>query len=135
MSSSPPDSPARGGETRRTRVSPLWLGALIGLLPLLVLAVIEAAAVVLTAGARALTVGQGFAAEQLATALTLGVGLALGFVAYATLLVLVWRRIIVWRHAGQERQATGALFALALTALVVLLPVVLALLIPQHPAP
>jgi hypothetical protein len=96
---------------------------------------IVAAAVILTAGARLLTVGHGFSAGQVATALTLGGGLALGFIAYAIALVRVWRRITSWRLAGQGRQAAGALSSLAITALVVVLPVVLALLLPQQPAP
>lgn len=94
-----------------------------------------AAAVGLTAVARALTSGQSFATEQLATILTLALGLALGFVLYSIAIVRVWRRMTAWRLAGAVRRATGALRALAITALIVLLPVVLALVIPQHPAP
>ncbi|HLV97176.1 MAG TPA: hypothetical protein VKT82_00740 [Ktedonobacterales bacterium] len=128
-----PSTPVSG--TRRARLPELWRGVLIGLLPLLALAVALAVVSALTTGARALTVGLGFSAEQLATALTLGVGLALGFTVYAIALVRVWRRITAWRLAGQSRQAIGAFSSLAITALVILLPVVLALLIPQHPAP
>jgi hypothetical protein len=97
--------------------------------------VLVAAAVGLTAGARALTSGQGFATEQLATVVTLALGLALGFVLYSMAIVLVWRQMTAWRLAGAGRQATGALCGLAITALIVLLPVLLALVIPQHPAP
>jgi hypothetical protein len=105
------------------------------LLPLGVLAVLVAAAVGLTAGVRALTSGQGFSNEQLATVLTLGIGLALGFLGYTIAIVRIWRCMTAWRLAGAGRQATGALWGLAITALLVLLPVVLALVIPQHPAP
>jgi hypothetical protein len=106
-----------------------------GLLPLVALIVVLAAALALTAGARALSVGWGFPAEHFATALTLGVGLALGFTVYTIALVRVWRRMTAWRRVGEGRRAAGALWALAITALVVLLPVLLALIIPQQPAP
>ena len=122
-------------ETRRPSTTQWWRGVLLGLLPLLALAVIVAASVALTAEARAITAWLGFAAEQLATALTLGVGLALGCLVYTILLVWVWRRATAWRRAGQTRQATGVLCSLTITAVVVLLPVGLALLIPQHPMP
>jgi hypothetical protein len=108
---------------------------LIGCIPLGVLVVLVVAAVGLTAVARALTGGQGFATEQLATVLTLVPGLALGFVLYTIALVRVWRRMTAWRLAGAVRRATGALWALVITALLVLLPAVLALVVPQHPAP
>ena len=131
--SSQSTTPATG--TPHAGAAELWRGVLIGLIPLGVLAVIAAASVALTAVVRALTSGQDFSTEQLAVVLTLGIGLALGFVTYLIAIVWVWRRMTTWRLSGYARKAAGALWALAITALIVLLPVVLALVIPQHPAP
>lgn len=128
-------SPTTTPGMSHTRAAELWRGVLIGFLPLGLLVVIAAAALALTAGVRALVGGQAFSTEQLAVVLTLGIGLALGFVVYVIAIVRVWRRMTTWRLPGYARQATGALWALAITALIVLLPVVLALVIPQHPAP
>lgn len=135
MSSTSAQPTTPGAGVPPARIPELWRGFLIGVIPLGVLAVVVTAAVALTALARALTSGQGFATEQPATVLTLGLGLALGFVLYSIAIVRVWRQMTAWRLAGAGRQATGALWALAITALIVLLPVVLALVIPQHPAP
>lgn len=135
MSSMASQSPMPVSDVPPVRTPALWRGVLVGLLPLGVLVVIVAAAVALTAGARALTSGQGFATEQLVTTLTLGLGLALAFIGYTLAIVRVWRQMTALRLAGDLRRATGALWALAITALIVLLPVLLALVIPQHPAP
>jgi hypothetical protein len=135
MSSTSAQPTTPGAGVPHARLPELWHGVLIGCIPLGVLAALAAVAVGLTAGARALTTGQSFATEQLATVLTLALGLALGFVLYGIAIVLIWRQMTAWRLAGAVRKASGALWAMAITALIVLLPVVLALVIPQHPAP
>jgi hypothetical protein len=45
----------------------------------------------------------------------------------------VLRRVAAWQGDGTVHQATGALCALGITVLLVLLPLVLAVLLPQHP--
>jgi hypothetical protein len=40
-----------------------------------------------------------------------------------------------WQHEGRTGRAGGGLCALGMTALVVALPILLAVLLPQHPAP
>lgn len=135
MSSASSRSPTPAAGASHVGIPELWRGVLVGFLPLLLLAVFVVAAEALTVGARALSTGQDFSTEQLAVVLTLALGLALGLVVYVLALVRVWRRMTIWRLTGHARQAIGALWALAITALIILLPVVLALVIPQHAAP
>jgi hypothetical protein len=44
-------------------------------------------------------------------------------------------RIHAWQLAGQRRAAAAAMITLCMTAVFVLLPVLLATMLPQHPAP
>jgi len=124
-----------GSDSPTSRIPALWRGVLIGLLPLGILTVMVAAAIALTAGARALISGQDFFAERLVTSLTLGSALAIGFIMYAIAIIRTWGRITTWQLTGQVQQAKGALWTLALTALIVLLPVIIAFVFPQHHGP
>jgi len=45
------------------------------------------------------------------------------------------RQVDSWQRAGDASPATVTLWSLGATALLVLLPVLLAWLLPQHPAP
>jgi hypothetical protein len=125
MSSRSWDSSAGGSITR---------GALTGLMPLLSL-VVFGLALLLTAGVRIATASQGFFAQQHYAVIVLATGLALSAIAYAMLCRLALRRARGWLLDGSGRAATAAYWALGVSALVVLLPVLLALLLPQHPAP
>lgn len=125
MSSRSWDSSAGGSVPR---------GVLTGLMPLLSL-VIFGLALLLTAGVRIATASQGFFAQQRYAVIVLSIGLALAAIAYAVLCRLALRRARAWLLDGSGRAAVAAYWALGVTALVVLLPVLLALLLPQHPAP
>jgi len=41
----------------------------------------------------------------------------------------------IWQRDGTTRQANAASWALTATALIIVLPVLLAIILPQHPAP
>ncbi|HEY7355462.1 MAG TPA: hypothetical protein VH590_03315 [Ktedonobacterales bacterium] len=110
-------------------------GALVGFIPLALLAGIMGLALALTALVRGVTDGQGVAAEKTAPLLTLAVGLVMAVVTSIVALARVWRRMRAWQQAGDEAPAFGAFWALAVTGLLVLLPFVLALVWPQHPVP
>jgi hypothetical protein len=104
-------------------------------MPLARLILIFALALLLTLLARAATASLDFAVQQAAAVITLAAGLAAAAVIYALSLVGVFRRMADWRADGHTAQASAALWALAVTALIVVLPIIVAALVPQHPAP
>jgi hypothetical protein len=110
-------------------------GALVGLIPLGLLAGAVVLTLVITVLARQLVAASGFFAQQQAALITLIVGLVVAIVVYAVALWSILRRVAAWQHDEEQAQASAALWALGATALVVIVPVLLALLLPQHPAP
>jgi hypothetical protein len=110
-------------------------GALSGLLPLGLLAGLVVLTLVLTTIARLVVGSHGFFLEQEVDLIVLVAGLGLAAIAYVVVTVRTVRRVTAWQRAGAQGRPNGSLFALLLTALVVVLPVLLALLVPQHPAP
>jgi hypothetical protein len=119
-------APARGG---------FGSGLLAGLTPLARLVVIAAVAIGLTILSRSFTTGQGFFFEQRVAVIVLAVGLLAAFALYAVSCVGALRQVGAWQRSGEAAKAAGALWALGVTAFVVLLPVILAAVLPQHPAP
>lgn len=112
-----------------------WRGALIGLVPLGLLIVSVAVTLLLTALARQLLAAAGFFAQQQVAVITLIVGLVLASVVYAVAIWRTLRRVRIWQQNGEIAQVSAALWTLGATALVVVVPVLVALLLPQHPAP
>jgi hypothetical protein len=108
---------------------------IFGLEPLFPLLLI----VVLTIGlawlARQITAGAGFYTQQWAAGVIVVLGIRGGAVALAIFSVRALRQVKTWQEAGMSAQAGAALWGLIVVALVVLLPLLLAILIPQHPAP
>lgn len=115
--------------------SKTFRGALVGLIPLGLLAGVVVLTLVITVLARQLVAASGFFAQQQAALITLIAGLVVAIVVYAVALWSRLRRVTAWQHDGEQAQASAALWALGATALVVIVPVLLALLLPQHPAP
>ena len=113
----------------------LVLGAVVGLIPLGLLLLIGAVTVLLTALARQIVASSGFFAQQQASVIVLIVGLVVALVVYVIAIVRTMRNITSWQRNGADGQARAALLALGCTALVVLVPVVLAIVLPQNPAP
>ena len=109
----------------------VWTG-LAPLLPLLVGATLTVAA---TALARVVATPQGFFVWQWVDVVVWVVGLALTALVYGIVLARALRHARVWQERGLTPAANAAYWALALTALVTLAPLLLALLLPQHPAP
>ena len=110
-------------------------GVLIGLIPLGLLAGVVLVVIVITALARELATGGGFFVQQQAALITLIVGLVLAIVVFAIAVWRVLRRVAAWQQTGVVVQAKAALWALGATALVIVIPVLLAILLPQHPFP
>ncbi|MGZ3581171.1 MAG: hypothetical protein ACXVCX_00395 [Ktedonobacterales bacterium] len=122
---------AERASTREAR----WRGALLGLTPLLCLTLVAAAALGFAPVVRALLVSQGFFVELDAEVAVLAGGLALAAGVYGATLVRSLRRVGHWHRAGLASEASAALVALAATGVIVALPVILAFVIPQQPAP
>ena len=112
-----------------------WRGLRGGLTPLAVLVVGVAATVGLTVVARHLLAGNGFFAAQRACVIVLAGGSAASALLYAIAGLHALRRVRAWQHEGRTACAGGGLCGLGMTALVVALPILLAALLPQHPAP
>jgi hypothetical protein len=110
-------------------------GFVAGLIPLGAVVLVVVITIALDALARALSAGQGFFVQQWVEVIVYVLGL---IVSIATLAVLSRRtllRVARWRVAGHAGKAAGALWGLTVTAFVVILPVVLAIVAPQHPYP
>ena len=110
-------------------------GVLEGLIPLGLLLLVVAITVLLTALARQLLASSGFFVQQQVAVIVLIAGFVVALVVYIIAIVRTMRNITSWQQSGAAGQARAALFALGCTALVVLLPVVLAIVLPQNPAP
>jgi hypothetical protein len=108
---------------------------LIGLIPLSLLIFIVAATYLLTALARQLVASSGFFVQQQAAVIVLVVGLVAALAVFVFAIVCTIKRVKAWQQRGALGQARAALVALGFTALVVLLPVILTIVLPQHPAP
>ncbi len=134
-SASTPTAPGPDTSSRGRRGQ----GVVAGLVPLGALVVIVIVTVAVIALVRALTAGQGFSIQQAiqqgAAVFTLLAGLVVGAAVYTVAGVRALRRVAHWQQVGMTAQANGALWGLALGALVVLLPLLLAIFLPQHPAP
>ena len=113
----------------------IWHGVLVGLIPLGLLAGIVVITLLVTALARQLVAGSGFFVQQQTALIALIVGLVLAIVVYALAIWRVLRHVKIWQQEGIIAQANATLWALTATALITVLPVLLAIILPQHPAP
>lgn len=93
-----------------------------GLRPIALLAVALLATAALTTVARVLVESQGFFVERSATLVVLGLGLAVATLLYA-------------RACTRALRHRANSWPLVITALIVAAPVILAILLPQNPAP
>jgi hypothetical protein len=134
MFSSPTSQVTAGGSTLPGRGNAAR-GFASGLLPLVPVTVIVVVALALAALARQLTAGQGFYTQQWAAVIIIVLGLLGSAASYIVSCVRAMSQVRRWQETGQTSQASGALWGLVVVTLLVLLPVLLAILIPQHPAP
>jgi hypothetical protein len=124
-----------GGDHPTGTIQDLIRGFLLGLSPLAPLAIIVLLTTVLTAVARQLTAGAGFNTQQWVAVILVALGLILAIVAVVVFSRRAFRTIKRWQGAGMLQEANAALLGLVVVALVLVLPVLLAILAPQHPAP
>ncbi len=104
-------------------------------LPLAVLAAMVTASAITLALVRALTAPFGLFTEQAVVLATLALMGLLALTGYALACRRVMALIHAWQLTDQGAAAAAAMGTLSLTALIVVLPVLLATLLPQHPAP
>ena len=112
-----------------------WRGLLFGFVPLALLVVMVVIALAVTALIRQLFDPSGFFVVQQAALITLIAGLVIAFVIYVVAIVLTLRRVAAWQQIGATKSSRAALWSLRITAFIVLLPVLLAIVLPQNPAP
>ena len=110
-------------------------GILLGLIPLLLLAIIVIVTLLITAFARQWVASSGFFRQQQVALIVLIAGFILAILAFAIAIWRVSEQIKDWQQDGLVKPGRAALWALGITVLIVLLPVVLAIVLPQNPAP
>ena len=140
ISSSESEEPKEAQAPGRDQSGPYWendtlRGALRGLVPLGLLVVVVVITLALTALLRQMVASSGFFVQQQAAIITLIAGLVLALAVYGVTIVLTLRRVATWQQAGSIARARAALWALGVTAFIVVLPVLLAIVLPQNPAP
>lgn len=125
--------------------SPVWRGILTGLVPLACLVVLGALTVLATILVRMQTTGEAFLSQQALLVNLFGIGLLVAIVVWTVAWIWVLRRAravekqasIAPADGGQAclmRQALSTRWTLAASAFIVLLPVIVAIVFPQHPA-
>ncbi len=111
----------------------IWRGVLNGMIPLALLLIVVVVTLLLTGLTRPSIATSGFFTQQRVSLIILVAGLVLAIVIYIVALVLTLRRVASWQPGST--QARAALLTLGATALIVVLPVLLAIVLPQSPAP
>ena len=112
-----------------------WQGALVGGTPIALVVVIVSATLLLASFARAQTASGGFFAQQQAALIVLVAGVALAAIGYIIAIIWAWRWMRRQHRAGAVAPTRGALVALAVTSLHMLLPLILAVALPPPAAP
>ncbi len=135
MSSFPSHSQEPTSNRAPQQESGVWRGILIGLRLLGLLVAILIIAIALNMLIRALDVSGGFFVQQEIAITTLIVGLVVAIVVYIVAIQRTMKRVEAWQQEGATKTARFALWSLGITALVVVLPIVLAIVLPQSPAP
>lgn len=110
-------------------------GVLVGLVPLLALALLVTITIVLTTLIRQSTLADGFFVWERNALITLIAGLVVALIVYIVALVKVLQTIARWITGRFTIRSAAALWTLAISAIVVILPVIIAIVLPQSPAP
>src|SRR5947209_18667094 len=126
------DSTVPGQSPSSKVTNSVWRGLLTGLIPLGLLIVLMTVTILLTVLVRLLFANAGFFTQQQASAIVLIVGFIITIAVFAVAIWRVLRRVAVWQQNAVTVQANTALWTLGITALVVVVPVLLAALLPQH---
>jgi hypothetical protein len=128
-------SPAQQTRPPASTAREVMHGVFVGLVPLLLLAILVAATIALTTIVRQSTFHDGFFVWERNALIALTTGMVLALLVYIVSLVLVMQAVARWLKSGLLARSTSTLWALVITAIVVLLPVIIGVLLPQTPAP
>lgn len=124
-------SSSSGANTEEVGVGrALWAGLAPGVLAVLVLAI----AIALAALARILGFPLGFLTWRWLTLGIWGAGILIAAIVYSVAARRALRRRAEWRDAELTEPTTAVTVGLVISALLLLLPVILAVALPQHPA-
>jgi len=125
------------GSQQRISVAPheALHGALVGLIPLGLLLFVVVVVLLLAALGRQVVSAAGFFVQQQVAVSILIAGFIATIILYAIAANRTLRQVASWQRSSLHVRSRFALWALGFTALVVMLPVLLALLLPQHPTP
>ena len=127
-------TPHSAFDARSDAAGDLWRGILAGLVPLLLLVILVALTLAGVALARMLATPLGFLAWQWIVAGVWAGGLLISAVVYCVATVRALRLAAAWQDFGFVRQTAGVYWTLGIAALITLLPFIIAVVLPQHPA-
>ncbi len=113
----------------------IWLALCLGLLPLILLIGLSLLTFALVIAVRQSLSPADFLTQQRVDLIMLVSGILLALIVYSVAIRLTLRRVSVWQQQGLTQQARIVLWELAGTALFIVLPLILAIILPQHPAP
>ena len=117
-------------EPTHARGSEYLHGVLYGVIPLTVVAVIIAGAFLLASIVRLFIGVSTFQLQQSIVLIILGSGVALALVAFTLALIFTLRNVARWQRNGPIERAHAALWTLGASAVVILLPFLLAFVFP-----
>lgn len=110
-------------------------GVLAGAIPLFTLTGVILLAIVVAALARSLAASAGFFIWRRIAEGAIVLGLIVAAMVYGAATLRALRLAAAWQRAGLTRQSAGVYWTLFVVAVVTLAPLILALTLPQHPAP
>jgi hypothetical protein len=116
------DAPgAHGEKTARRQFGQAFL---VGLAPLALLVALVAGMLLAIGALRPMLATYGFFEQQTILMIVVTAGLLLVTLAYAIVCRSTLKRIRVWQHAGHSAAATGGHWALLITSIAVILPII-----------
>ncbi len=123
-------------KSKKHNESSVQRGIVAGIIPLVLLLSLLLVTFFLVVLARTLSLSAGFFAQQQVVLIILIVGLTFSSAIYA---IAIWRVLRSIKKAFQQKEkpayTTFALLTLGCTSLIVFLPLLFAIFLPQHPAP
>jgi len=135
VSDTTPVSQAQRTRPQASTTREVLHGVLVGLVPLLLLAILIIATITLTTIVRQFASNAGFFVWQRDSLITLIIGMGVAILVYVIAIVLVLQTTARWITSQLSTRSASALWTLALTAIIVLLPVIIGVVLPQSPAP